>query len=90
MRALTKWTLQFVLFVLRIRVQERISGGGGLVERSYLTLATPWSVAHQASLSMGFSRQEYWNGLPFPSSENLWESLKGSQDEKGKQHMKYS
>ena len=28
---------------------------------------TPWTVAHQASLPMGFSRQEYWNGLPFPS-----------------------
>ena len=29
--------------------------------------ATPWTVACQASLSKGFSRQEYWNGLPFPS-----------------------
>ena len=29
--------------------------------------ATPWAVAHQAPLSMGFFRQEYWNGLPFPS-----------------------
>ena len=28
---------------------------------------TPWTVACQAPLSMGFSRQEYWNGLPFPS-----------------------
>ena len=28
--------------------------------------ATPWSVGHQAPLSMGFSRQEYWSGLPFP------------------------
>ena len=28
--------------------------------------ATPWTLAHQATLSMGFSRQEYWNGLPFP------------------------
>ena len=28
---------------------------------------TPWTVAHQAPLSMGFSRQEYWHGLPFPS-----------------------
>ena len=27
---------------------------------------TPWTVAHQAPLSMGFSRQEYWNGLPNP------------------------
>ena len=30
-------------------------------------LATPWTVAHQAPPSMGFSRQEYWSGLPFPS-----------------------
>ena len=30
-------------------------------------LATPWTVAYQAALSMGFSRQEYWSGLPFPS-----------------------
>ena len=28
--------------------------------------ATPWTVAHQAPLSMGFSRQEYWSGLPCP------------------------
>ena len=27
---------------------------------------TPWTVAHQAPLSMGFPRQEYWNGLPLP------------------------
>ena len=31
----------------------------------------PWTVAHQASLSMGFSRQAYWNGLPFPSPGDL-------------------
>ena len=29
--------------------------------------ATPWTVAYQVSPSMGFSRQEYWSGLPFPS-----------------------
>ena len=47
-------------------------GGGGLVSRSVLsTLATPWTVAHQALLSMGFSRQEYWSGLPFPSPRDL-------------------
>ena len=28
--------------------------------------AIPWTVAHRAPLSMGFSRQEYWSGLPFP------------------------
>ena len=33
--------------------------------------ATPWIVAYQASLSMGFSRQEHWSGLPFPSPGDL-------------------
>ena len=33
--------------------------------------ATPWTVAYHAPRSMGFSRQEYWNGLPFPSPEDL-------------------
>ena len=32
---------------------------------------TPWTIAHQAPLSVGFSRQEYWSGLPFPSPEDL-------------------
>ena len=32
--------------------------------------ATPWTVAHHAPPSMGFSRQECWSGLPFPSPEN--------------------
>ena len=33
------------------------------------SFATPWTIAHQAPLSRGFSRQEYWSGLPFPSPE---------------------
>ena len=44
---------------------------------------TPWTVAYQAPLSMEFSRQEYWSGLPFPSPAShlkvlvftLWASL---------------
>ena len=39
---------------------------------------TPWTVAHQAPLSMGFPRQEYWDGLPFPSPwdhPNPWTEL---------------
>ena len=43
------------------------SGGGGLVTQSCPTLATPWTEACQVPLSMGFFRQEYWSGLPFPS-----------------------
>ena len=42
-----------------------------LVTQSCPTLCNPWAVAHQAPLSMGFSRQEYWSGLPFPSPEDL-------------------
>ena len=37
----------------------------------HLTLATPWTVARQAPLSVGFFRQEYWSGLPFPSPGDL-------------------
>ena len=33
--------------------------------------ANPWTVAHQALLAMGFSRQEYWSGLPSPSPGDL-------------------
>ena len=32
---------------------------------------TPWTVAHQAPLSLGFTRQEYWSGLPFSPLEDL-------------------
>ena len=46
-------------------------GGGGLGSKSCPTLATPWTIACQAPLSIGFSRQEYWNGLPFLSPEDL-------------------
>ena len=35
------------------------------------SFATPWTVPHQAPLSMGFSRQEYWSGLPFPPPGDL-------------------
>ena len=34
-------------------------------------LTTPWTVAHQAPQSMGFSRHEYWSGLPLPSPADL-------------------
>ena len=39
----------------------------GLIQLS----ATPWTTAPQAPLSMGFSKQEYWSGLPFPTPSNL-------------------
>ena len=45
--------------------------GGDLVAKLCPTLATPWTIACQAPLSIGFSRQEYWSGLPFPSPGDL-------------------
>ena len=46
-------------------------GGGGLVPKSCPILATLWTVARQAPLSMGFSWQEYWSRLLFPSPGDL-------------------
>ena len=45
--------------------------GGGLVAEFCQTLVTPWTAACQAPPSMGFSRQEYQSGLPFPSPGDL-------------------
>ena len=41
------------------------------VAQSCPTLATPWTAAHQAPPSMGFSRQKYWSGVPLPSPPNI-------------------
>ena len=46
--------------------------GGGFVVKLCSTLASPWTVACQASLSIGFSRQEYWSELLFPSPGDLF------------------
>ena len=48
------------------------TGGGGVQLLSHVQLfATLRTAAHQAPLSMGFSRQEYWSGLPFPPPGDL-------------------
>ena len=49
----------------------QINYGGGLVAQLCPTLATPWTVVHQAPLFMEFSRREHWSGLPFPSPGDL-------------------
>ena len=48
-----------------------LGGGGGLVTKSCLTLATSWTVVYQAPLSTGFPRQKYCRGLPSPSPGDL-------------------
>ena len=50
--------------------QQQTSIGRKYLNRVRL-FATPWTVAHQAPSSMGFSRLEYWSGLPFPSPKWL-------------------
>ena len=48
------------IFFLKVKLLSRVR-----------LFATPWTVAYQVPPSMGFSRQEYWSGLPFPSPGNL-------------------
>ena len=47
-------------FLMKVKSESEVA-------QSCLTLATPWTAAHQAPLSMGFSRQKYWSGVPLPS-----------------------
>ena len=57
---------KYYLFYISVKVKVKVK----LLSRVRL-FATPWTVAHYAPLSMGFSRQEYWSGLPFPSPGDL-------------------
>ena len=50
----------FLLQCMKVKSESEVT-------QSCPTLATPWTVAHQAPLSMGFSSQEYWSGVPLPS-----------------------
>ena len=57
-----------MFFYLRLYLGD---DGGDLVTQLCPTLTTPWTVAYQAPLYMGFSRQEYWSRLPFPSPGDI-------------------
>ena len=59
---LKKFCVELALLVEQVKVKS--------LSRVRL-FATPWTVAYQAPPSMGFSRQEYWSGLPFPSPGDL-------------------
>ena len=62
-------TPHFLTFIISSELSWSLCGG--LVAKSCLTLSTPWTVAHQAPMSIGFSRQEYWSVLPSPSPGDL-------------------
>ena len=53
----------FLLQCMKVKSEREVT-------QSCLTLATPWTAAYQALPSMGFSRQEYWSGVPSPSPES--------------------
>ena len=55
----------------RLYTLHVINDSDSSVMKSCPTLGTPWTVDRQAPLSMGFSRQEYWSRLPFPSTGDL-------------------
>ena len=55
---------------MRVRARMRERAHVSVLSRVRL-FATPWTVACQSPLSMKFSRQEYWSGLPFPSPGDL-------------------
>ena len=63
--------LSFILYYNVTFAYKHFSGSDGLVAKSCVTLATPWIVASQAPLTVGFFRQEYWSGLPFLSPGDL-------------------
>ena len=59
----------FLLQYMKVKSESEVA-------QSCLTLVTPWTAAYQAPLSMGFSRQEYWSGVPLPSGPVSLLSLK--------------
>ena len=64
LKSVPVWTINYIVTVLTVKVKVKSLSCVQL-------FATPWTVAHQALPSVGFSRQEYWSGLPFPSPGDL-------------------
>ena len=68
-RPCTVWS--WILFFFFMSVCARVCVCACAVFSHVWLFATPWTVAHQVLLSMKFSRQEYWSGLPFPPPGDL-------------------
>ena len=62
--------LNYFLMIRKVKSESESEAA-----QSCLTLCDPWTVAHQAPPSMGFSRQEYWSGLPLPSPAGMAQNL---------------
>ena len=61
----------YLVYLLKIKAKHCSSGSSNeKKKKSKSCFAAPWTVAHQAPLSMGFSNQEYWRGQSFPSPGN--------------------
>ena len=60
MEVRSKWRSRAMMIIKKVKSLSHVR-----------LFAAPWTVAYQASLSMGFSRQGYWSGLPFPSPGGL-------------------
>ena len=58
-------------FINMKKGKKKVGGGRQAEGNQYDVCATPRTVAHQATLSMGFPRQEYWSRFPFPTSGDL-------------------
>ena len=68
------WSAEFTIFTWAITTKPSLHVVVVAVVQSLSRVwlfATPWTVARQAPLSMGFSRQDYWSGSPFPSPGDL-------------------
>ena len=55
----------FLLQCIKVKSESEVA-------QSCPTLATPWAAAHQAPPSMGFSKHEYWSGVPLPSPKSIY------------------
>ena len=64
-------TIHYILFMYLIPIANIIVKVKVKSLSHVRLFATPWTVAYNAPPSIGFSRQEYWSGLPFPSPEDL-------------------
>ena len=72
----------FLLQCMKVKSESEVT-------QSVRLIATPWTSAYQAPLSMGFSRQEYWSGVPLPSPKGKTSLIKYSLFHIKLKHVKH-